>query len=147
MTRWAVAYASTAVAGLAVADLDRLLVDARAHNHLEGVTGVLLHDGRRFFQYIEGPEGGVARIYARIRASRLHVELVELQNGPVEQLYFTRWHMGCSHTKGSVLQALSSRQWRQEARYLHEDVARTGEAPGLRELLAFWERQQEGADT
>lgn len=147
MTHQAVAYISTAVAGLTPADLDHLLVDARAHNHMEGVTGVLLHDGHRFFQYFEGPKDGVARIYARIRASRMHVELEELQNGPVEQLYFTQWHMGCSHTEGSVLQALSNRQWRQEARYLHEDVARAGDAPGLRELLAFWERQQQAADS
>ncbi|HBN52856.1 MAG TPA: F420H(2):quinone oxidoreductase [Stenotrophomonas sp.] len=142
MTQHAVAYLSTAVAGLTPADLDRLLVDARARNRMEGVTGVLLHDGRRFFQYFEGPEAGVALIYERIRASRMHVELEELQSGPVEQLYFSQWHMGCSRAEGSALQALSSRQWRQEARYLREDVAGAGESPGLRELLAFWERQQ-----
>ncbi len=139
----AVAYISTAVAGLTPADLDHLLVDARAHNRLEGVTGVLLHDGHRFFQYFEGPEAGVARIYARIRASRMHVALEELRHGPVERLYFSQWHMGCSHTRGSVLQELSSRQWRQEAGHLREDVALAGHPPGLRELLAFWERQQE----
>jgi hypothetical protein len=142
MTQYAVAYVSVAVAGLTPADLDHLLVDARAHNRLEGVTGVLLHDGHRFFQYFEGPQDGVARIYARVLASRMHVELEELRNGPVERLYFTSWHMGCSHTEGSVLQQLSSRQWRQEAGYLREDVALAGNPPGLRELLAFWERQQ-----
>ncbi len=145
MTQWAVAYVSTAVAGLTLADLDHLLVDARAHNSLEGVTGVLLHDGQRFFQYFEGPEEGVARIYARIRDSRMHVGLEELRNGPAEQLYFTRWHMGSSRAEGSVLQELSSRQWRQEAGYLREDVALAGNPQGLRELLAFWEQQQEAA--
>ncbi len=143
MTPHAVAYISTAVAGLTPADLDHLLVDARAHNRMQGVTGVLLHDGHRFFQYFEGPEAGVARIYDRIRASRMHMALEELQHGPVERLYFSQWHMGCSHAEGSVLQALSSRQWRQEARHLREDVALAGNPPGLRELLAFWERQQD----
>jgi len=143
MTPHAVAYISTAVAGLTPADLDHLLVDARAHNRMQGVTGVLLHDGHRFFQYFEGPEAGVARIYDRIRASRMHMAMEELQHGPVERLYFSQWHMGCSHAEGSVLQALSSRQWRQEARHLREDVALAGNSPGLRELLAFWERQQD----
>ncbi len=143
MTPHAVAYISTAVAGLTPADLDHLLVDARAHNRMQGVTGVLLHDGHRFFQYFEGPEAGVARIYDRIRASRMHMALEELQHGPVERLYFSQWHMGCSHAEGSVLQALSSRQWRQEARHLREDVTLAGNPPGLRELLAFWERQQD----
>ncbi len=144
MSHRAVAYVSTAVAGLTPADLDHLLVDARVHNRMESVTGVLLHDGHRFFQYFEGPEEGIARIYARIRASRMHVDLQELRNEPVRQLYFSQWHMGCSHTEGSVLQELSSRQWRQEAEYLREDMARAGDPPALRELLAFWERQAAG---
>ncbi|MTI74969.1 MAG: BLUF domain-containing protein [Stenotrophomonas sp.] len=143
MTHRAVAYVSTAVAGLTPADLDRLLIDARAHNRMEGVTGVLLHDGHRFFQYFEGPPAGVEKIYARIRDSRMHVGLQELQDGPVEQLYFAQWHMGCSRTDGSALRELSSRQWRQEARYLGEDLAHAGDTPGLRGLLAFWEQQQE----
>ena len=79
MTHRAVAYVSTAVAGRTPADLDRLLIDARAHNRMEGVTGVLLHDGHRFFQYFEGPPAGVEKIYARIRDSRMHVGLQELQ--------------------------------------------------------------------
>ncbi|MCL7713147.1 BLUF domain-containing protein [Stenotrophomonas mori] len=143
MTYWAVAYLSTAVAGLTTEDLDHLLVDARAHNRLEGVTGVLLHDGARFFQYFEGTQEAVARIYARIQASRMHVEIEELQNGPVPQRHFTQWHMGCTQTEGSVLQTLSSRQWRHEVEFLREDMARAGDLPGLRELLAFWEEHQQ----
>ncbi|MHC6217286.1 BLUF domain-containing protein [Stenotrophomonas acidaminiphila] len=142
MTHRAVAYTSTAVAGLTPADLDHLLVDARAHNRMEGVTGVLLYDGQRFFQYFEGPDAGVERIYARIRQSRMHVELDVLQDGPVQKLHFMQWHMGCARTDGSVLLQLSSRQWQQEARYLEEDLAHAGDTPGLRGLLAFWERQE-----
>ncbi|MGW8128241.1 MAG: BLUF domain-containing protein [Stenotrophomonas sp.] len=142
MTHRAVAYTSTAVAGLTPADLDHLLVDARAHNRMEGVTGVLLYDGQRFFQYFEGPDAGVERIYARIRGSRMHVELDVLQDGPVQQLHFMQWHMGCTRTDGSVLLQLSSRQWQQQARYLGEDLARAGDTPGLRGLLAFWEQQE-----
>ncbi len=142
MTHRAVAYTSTAVAGLTPADLDHLLVDARARNRMEGVTGVLLYDGQRFFQYFEGPDAGVERIYARIRGSRMHVELDVLQDGPVQQLHFMQWHMGCTRTDGSVLLQLSSRQWQQQARYLGEDLARAGDTPGLRGLLAFWEQQE-----
>jgi hypothetical protein len=142
MTHRAVAYTSTAVAGLTPADLDHLLVDARARNRMEGVTGVLLYDGQRFFQYFEGPDAGVERIYARIRGSRMHVELDVLQDRPVQQLHFMQWHMGCTRTDGSVLLQLSSRQWQQQARYLGEDLARAGDTPGLRGLLAFWEQQE-----
>ncbi len=142
MTHRAVAYTSTAVAGVGPAELDRLLVDARTNNRMHGVTGVLLHDGRRFFQYFEGPPAGVEHIYARIRGSRLHVALEGLQDGPVERLHFSQWHMGCAHAERSALLQLGNQQWRREAAYLHQDVAQAGDSPGLRELLVFWERLQ-----
>jgi hypothetical protein len=136
----AVAYRSTAVSGLGSDELDHLLVGARAHNRMEGVTGVLLYDGRHFFQYFEGEAAGVARIYARIRASRLHVDLQELQHGPVSQLYFRHWYMGCRQTGNSVLQQLSSQQWRREATAL--DGGGADDPPGLQQLRDFWARQE-----
>ena len=138
MSLRAVAYVSTAVAGLGTADLDHLLVDARAHNQLAGVTGVLLFDGRQFFQYFEGPEEGVDRAYERIRNSHMHVDLRELYSAPVDKLHFSQWHMGCTHTEGSVLQQLSTQQWQREAEFLQDEVAQSDASPALRELLAFW---------
>lgn len=145
MSLSAVAYRSTAVAGLAAADIDRLLVDARAHNQLVGVTGVLLYDGVHFFQYFEGPTAGVARIYRRICGSRMHVEIQELQHGPVPRTYFSQWHMGCCQAAGSVLQELSTALWQRQAGYLPDDVAQSGDSPGLRALQAFWERHAQPA--
>ncbi|MGE8214477.1 MULTISPECIES: BLUF domain-containing protein [unclassified Stenotrophomonas] len=141
MSLRAVAYVSTAVAGLGTTDLDHLLVDARAHNQLAGVTGVLLFDGQQFFQYFEGPEEGVARAYERIRNSHMHVDLRELYSAPVDNLHFSQWHMGCTHTEGSVLQQLSTQQWQREAEFLQDDIAQSGASPALRELLAFWTQQ------
>ncbi len=141
MSNRAVAYVSTAVSGLTPVEIDHLLVDARAHNQLAGVTGVLLYDGQQFFQYFEGPEEGMARIYERIRNSRMHVHLQELHNGPVESLYFSHWHMGCSLTDGSMLQKISTQQWEHEVGNLQDDIAQDAASPALRELLAFWEQQ------
>lgn len=134
----AVVYRSTALTGLEANDLDHLLVDARAHNQLAGVTGVLLYDGRCFLQYFEGARPDVDRIYARIRASRLHVDLHELQNGPISQRVFHQWYMGCSQVGGSVLQKLSRQQWQHEVDQVSEETAGS---PGLCELLRFWERE------
>lgn len=145
MTLTAVAYTSTAVAGLSAIDLDRLLVDARAHNKLVGVTGVLLYDGFRFFQYFEGPTEGVERIYGRIRSSRMHAEIKELYHAPVERTWFGQWHMACRQTGGSVLQELSNAQWKREAAYLSDDVRQAGDSAGMRALLEFWERQAQDA--
>ena len=132
----AIVYRSTALTGLDADALDHLLVDARAHNQMAGVTGVLLYDGRGFLQYFEGARDDVDRIYARIRASRLHVDLQELQNGPVAQLFFQQWYMGCQQVGGSVLQKLSSQQWQHEIENVRQEAVTS---PGLAQLLRFWE--------
>ncbi|MGV8960995.1 MAG: BLUF domain-containing protein [Stenotrophomonas sp.] len=139
MEYFAIVYRSTALTGLTPAELDHLLVDARAHNRMAGVTGALLYDGQHFLQYLEGAAGDVQRIYERIVASRYHVDLQVLQNGPVARRYFPQWYMGCHEAGGSVLQKLSSQQWQHEAAHLRDDA---GESAGLRQLLEFWERQE-----
>ncbi len=143
MSYRAIAYVSTAVAGLESADIDHLLVDARAHNQLAGVTGVLLYDGQRFFQYFEGEDEGVARVYARILASTMHVNVQVLHDDHVDRRHFAQWHMGSSDAEGSVLQKLSNQQWQHEAEVLQEDVCEMGQgSPALRELLVFWGQGQ-----
>lgn len=133
----AIAYVSTAVAGLTTEDIDRLLIDARARNQLKSVTGVLLYDGLRFFQYLEGPEHGVSKIYARIQSSALHSQIEELFSAPVNATYFNQWYMACSKTDGSILQQFCTKEWRREAPYIAEDHA--GESPEvLQKLIEFW---------
>lgn len=133
----AIAYASTAVAGLTTEDIDRLLIDARARNQIQRVTGVLLYDGSRFFQYLEGPDYGVSKIYSRIQESSKHARIEELFNGPVEATYFRQWYMACSKTDGSILQKFCTKEWRREAPYLGE--GHEGEPPEvLQDLIRFW---------
>lgn len=61
--------------------LDAMVRDASRHNRLAGVTGVLLCDGNRFLQYIEGPEDGIEFVFARVLSSRRHSEVVVLGRG------------------------------------------------------------------
>ncbi len=136
-TTRAIAYVSRAVAGLTNEDLDRLLVDARAHNKVQGVTGVLLYDGSRFFQYLEGSPQSVERIYSRIVSSYMHTGLEVLFDNQVPDAYFSQWHMGCSMTTGSVLQQLSTRMWTREAKGLQVD-AQPDVPPVIHELVEFW---------
>lgn len=138
----AIAYISTAVSGLTSADIDKLLVDARAHNAIAGVTGILLYDGTHFFQYFEGPDEGVERIYNRIRASRMHVDIKELHSYPIERTYFTQWNMGCKEVDDSVLQKLSTQQWCREITHLSEDIE-VVDSPALKDLVQFWEQSSQ----
>lgn len=137
----AIAYISRAISGLTITELDNLLVDARAHNQVANVTGILLYDGSRFFQYFEGPADGVDRIYGRIRSSTLHHDIQELHNYPIDLPYFTQWNMGCKDVDGSVLQKLSTQQWVREAEQLQQ-IGPQSDSPALLDLQRFWTTDQ-----
>lgn len=96
----AVVYVSEAVAsvadsgsGLPSPKLDDLVKDAARFNRDAGVTGVLLFDGSRFLQYLEGPEDGLAVAYSRVLGAQSHVGVVELQRGRVGQRRLPFWPM------------------------------------------------------
>lgn len=86
-------YCSEAVPGLTLDQIDDLARDAAAHNLIAGVTGVLLCDGNRFLQYIEGPDDGMALVYSRILNSRSHREIIELGNSRGSVRRFPYWSM------------------------------------------------------
>jgi hypothetical protein len=137
----AIAYTSKAARPLGVRDLDGLLMDARAFNESAGVSGVLLHHQGTFFQYFEGPPGGVARVYARIRRSSMHEHLAELLNQPTDARQFVQWHMAFAETPLTLLDQLSNEYW---AMALPALRARQTSSPGLKLLLDFWNATQRG---
>jgi Sensors of blue-light using FAD len=47
--------------------LQELLVHARARNHANSITGLLVYDHGCFFQWLEGPAAAVAEIWAAIQ--------------------------------------------------------------------------------
>ena len=65
-----IAYVSTAIRLLSVAELETLLVTARDLNLQNSVTGVLLYSGGNFMQCFEGRQPAVHETYERIRSSR-----------------------------------------------------------------------------
>lgn len=89
----ALVYCSRAIPGLTFDQIDDLAKDAAAHNAIAGVTGVLLTDGKRFLQYIEGPEEGVALAYSRIINATSHLGVVELGRSEGGRRRFPYWSM------------------------------------------------------
>jgi hypothetical protein len=47
-------YISTAKAGIGDADIEAILGVSRVNNARDGITGLLVHDGVRFLQALEG---------------------------------------------------------------------------------------------
>lgn len=89
----ALVYCSEAVSGLTLAQIDEVARDAAAHNLIAGVTGVLLTDGKRFLQYIEGPGDRLSVAYARICNARSHTGIVELARSVGGPRRFPYWQM------------------------------------------------------
>lgn len=93
MVLHAIAYASQAMPDLSLNELDALVQHAALLNQLAGVTGVLLYDGHRFLQYIEGPPDGIALVYSRIKMSKSHSEIIELAQSSVSGRRMPYWSM------------------------------------------------------
>ncbi|HDS1548758.1 TPA: BLUF domain-containing protein [Stenotrophomonas maltophilia] len=106
-----IAYASEAIPGLSMDHVDDLARAATRFNFEAGVTGVLLYDGLRFLQYIEGPEDSINVVYSRILSARSHCELIELGRGRVSGRFFPYWSMRLLWVQGSDIRDVAHGNW------------------------------------
>ncbi|WP_447896930.1 BLUF domain-containing protein [Stenotrophomonas sepilia] len=107
----AIAYASEAIPGLSMDHVDDLARAAAGFNFEAGVTGVLLYDGLRFLQYIEGPEDSINVVYSRILSARSHRELIELGRGRVSGRFFPDWSMRLLWVEASEIRSVARGNW------------------------------------
>jgi hypothetical protein len=112
MSLHALVYCSNAVSGLTLAHIDHLARDAAAHNLIAGVTGVLLTDGNKFLQYIEGPEDGLSVAYARICDAKSHTGIVELARSVGGPRRFPYWRMRWLPVEPEDLRIAKLSDWR-----------------------------------
>lgn len=137
MTLRSITYMSSAVRLLLEQELDDLLIRARRRNEVESVTGVLLYDAGNFLQVIEGPESGLARVYSAIMADRMHHNVFELLNDPIEYRAFPHWSM--------AYLGVGAASEEPPADLLSGLAAPPGELSGVRHLLAAFWNQGRGA--
>jgi methanogenic corrinoid protein MtbC1 len=86
-------YSSRAVAPMSEPELYQLRQAASARNKAESITGMLIYDNGRFFQWLEGPAEALARVWASIRDDARHtdIEVVGEQRTPVR--FFGDWDL------------------------------------------------------
>ncbi|MGY6085099.1 BLUF domain-containing protein [Stenotrophomonas sp. SM006] len=97
--------------GLSNGKLDQIVDDAARFNRNAGVTGVLLFDGERFLQYMEGPEDGLAVAYSRVLGATSHNGIVELQRGRVGQRRLPFWPMKWLPVEPEELKRAAHADW------------------------------------
>lgn len=88
-----IVYTSTASRGFETGQLGPILYSARFHNRQNQVTGLLLFDGKRFLQALEGDADDVDFTVARIRTDTRHRSIVVLSDRTVERREFGNWDM------------------------------------------------------
>lgn len=95
-----IVYLSHATRPLQPAELETLLARARRKNAALGITGMLIHRGGNFIQYIEGEEAAVRGLYAEIRADPRHAGTTVLSEGPLVRRQFSDWAMNFRQSDG-----------------------------------------------
>ena len=97
MTRVAllsIAYVSAASEPLEDDDIAALLIQARAANRRNGLTGALIYRGGRFAQILEGPEEMVRSRFASIATDPRHRNVQVMRETRIIERQFPQWTMG-----------------------------------------------------
>lgn len=129
-------YRSVATRALAPSEVQALLDVARARNAQEQLTGLLVLDGTRFFQWLEGPRDAVERVWASIRRDPRHHSIERLQTPWRDERLFADWHMQC----GAADVAPVPGAWALTAQAHPARVQRDDEIPNYLYGLALWSR-------
>ena len=86
-------YSSQAKEPMTVADLEKILTDARAGNEARGVTGALVYVDGVFFQILEGEEAVVRNLMAHIASDTRHQSVKVFYEAQVDVRAFESWSM------------------------------------------------------
>lgn len=92
-------YCSQLRAGASPVLVGALVTQARARNATLGVTGLLVFDGQRFCQHLEGAPEVVAQLMRRIANDPRHEQLRIVYEGALDQRRYRRFDMGYAETE------------------------------------------------
>jgi len=86
-------YASRAVETSADA-IESILAQARQHNPISGITGILCYGGGIFLQAIEGGRMQVSDLFGHIQKDARHKDVALLHFEEIQERRFGGWSMG-----------------------------------------------------
>lgn len=97
-----ISYRSRAVQPFSELQLAQLLESARQYNHANGLTGLLVYDDQRFFQWIEGSPEKLDKVWDSIQRDSRHTDIQIMGNQRVPLRFFGDWDMRFSVRKKDV---------------------------------------------
>src|SRR5690242_5872482 len=92
-TVYQLVYISRAVRPLDDIDLTQLAAEAARFNGRQAITGLLLHDGGRFIQALEGVQPQVEALMTRIARDPRHDSIAYVERRAVPERQFGGWAM------------------------------------------------------
>lgn len=87
-------YISTIAPGEALSVIGDIATTARVFNESQGITGLLVFDGMRFCQQLEGERKKVMKLLERIQQDRRHTNVEILHHAPLAERRFRRFSLG-----------------------------------------------------
>lgn len=90
-----IAYASRAVRSKISANLKTLCQESATYNHRVGITGLLVFDGVRYLQLIEGEYAAIRQLMDKIARDNRHEKIVYMFDEPIAERAFEQWDMAC----------------------------------------------------
>jgi hypothetical protein len=99
------AYTSLARFDLTGGDLVDIHQTARRLNALDGITGLLLFNGTRFLQIVEGADGAIDALVERLRADPRHSSLEIRDQRRIDRRSFADWSMELVTVSAHYLEA------------------------------------------
>ena len=101
----ALTYTSFASLDLTARDLEDIHRTATELNALDGITGILVFNGTRFLQVIEGAESAIDELLARLRRDQRHSGVEVRDQRPIEARSFPDWSMELVQVSASYFEA------------------------------------------
>lgn len=89
-----IVYTSVAETPFTQAELEQILVRARAKNHELRVTGMLLYSAGQILQVLEGEPNTVRQLYDTIAHDARHNHVATIAEGTSDRRLFPDWSMG-----------------------------------------------------
>ena len=102
-------YISTARPQVTWDTVDEILSTSRRNNARNRVTGLLLFNGKRFLQILEGAPPMVEAAYARILQDDRHFAVVKLSERDIEKREFGGWDMAFERFASERRDAVSTK--------------------------------------
>jgi hypothetical protein len=95
-------YISSAAAPVTSEHVTRILAASIRRNKATGITGLLLYDGRRFLQTLEGDPLAISNTFFRIKADNTHRGIVQISSKDIDKRSFCDWAMAAHWVDDSI---------------------------------------------